>query len=222
MERKIITRRISEIKGDISRLSNALYAMDTTDIQRYPDNYELLSVDAALRGEKIACKLRHLLYASTNAPKGLYLLSASAAHGIQIRNEGGIIEITLPCLFPKRKRKLDSEFLLDPLYYALDKYIEERPVNKYRHCVVCFSHIYDRELPMRRIRDYDNIEIKQILDIVTAFLMVDDGGALCDAYSSTELGDTDCSKISVMEKSRFPDWLAARRSKVEPIPDSTD
>lgn len=55
MERKIISHRIGSILDDISRLSNALYAMDTTDIQRYPDNYEVLSTDAALRAEKIAC-----------------------------------------------------------------------------------------------------------------------------------------------------------------------
>lgn len=70
MERKIISHRIGSILDDISRLSNALYAMDTTDIQRYPDNYEVLSTDAALRAEKIACRLRHLIYSSTTIRKG--------------------------------------------------------------------------------------------------------------------------------------------------------
>ena len=59
MDRKLISRRIGSILDDISRLSNVLYAMDTTDIQRYPDNYEILSTDAALRAERIACRLRH-------------------------------------------------------------------------------------------------------------------------------------------------------------------
>ena len=76
MERKIISHRIGSILDDISRLSNALYAMDTTDIQRYPDNYEVLSTDAALRAEKIACRLRHLIYSSTTIRKGDYLTSA--------------------------------------------------------------------------------------------------------------------------------------------------
>lgn len=47
MDRKLISHRIGSILDDISRLSNALYALDTTDIQRYPDNYETLSIDAA-------------------------------------------------------------------------------------------------------------------------------------------------------------------------------
>lgn len=82
MDRKLISHRIGSILDDISRLSNALYALDTTDIQRYPDNYETLSTDAALRAERIACRLRHLIYSSTTICKGDYLRSAGVMHGI--------------------------------------------------------------------------------------------------------------------------------------------
>ena len=91
MERKIISHRIGSILDDISRLSNALYAMDTTDIQRYPDNYEVLSTDAALRAEKIACRLRHLIYSSTTIRKGDYLTSAGIVHGIEVVYEDGVL-----------------------------------------------------------------------------------------------------------------------------------
>jgi hypothetical protein len=222
MERQIITKRIGEIIGDISRLSNALYAMDTTDIQRYPDNYETLSTDAALRGEKIACRLRHLLYASTCIPKEDYLISAGVIQGIEIANASGIFTITLPCLLPRRKQRQNTEFLHDPLYHSLNRYAETNPIPKYRHCVVCFSHIYNRELPERRIRDYDNLELKQILDIVSAFVMVDDGGILCDAYNTTEFGETDCTRVSVMDKDSFPHWLAERESTMESIKDFSE
>jgi len=219
MERHIITKRIGEIMGDISRLSNALYAMDTTDIQRYPDNYETLSSEAALRGEKIACRLRHLLYASTSITKKEYLLSASVIHGIEIEYENGIVEITLPCLLPKRKQRQSTEFLLDPLYFTLSRYADDNPLPKFNHCIICFSHIYNRELPERRIRDYDNLELKQILDVVSSFIMVDDGGNLCDAYNTTELGNADCTVISAMEKDSFADWIAARETSMESIVD---
>lgn len=69
MNRTILSQRISSILDDIQRLNSALFAMNTTDIQRYPDNYETLSTDAALRAEQIACRLRHILYASTNVQK---------------------------------------------------------------------------------------------------------------------------------------------------------
>lgn len=221
MERQVVTKRIGEILSDISRLSNALYAMDSTGM-RYPDNYELLSTDAALRAEKIACRLRHLLYASTSIAKKEYLTSAGVVHGITVKNENGIVEITLPSLLPRRKQRQSSEFLFDPLYFTLDRYADNNPLPKFRHCVVCFSHIYNRELPKRRIRDYDNLELKEILDAVSAFIMTDDGGLLCDAYNTTELGDTDCTIISVMDKDSFPGWLEAREKSMASIRDFSE
>ena len=219
MEKQIISKRISSILDDISRLSSALHAMNTTDIQRYPDNYEILSLDAALRSEYIACRMRHLIYASTGVKKATYLHSSAAVLDINIRENDGILEITIPCLLPKRRQRKSTEFLLDPLYFALDQYTENIAITRHRHCVVCFSHIYDQNLPIRRIRDYDNIELKEILDVISTFIMVDDTGLLCDAYNTTELGDTDCTCISVMSKDRFPEWLDNKKNQLESIKD---
>lgn len=145
MDRKLISHRIGSILDDISRLSNALYALDTTDIQRYPDNYETLSIDAALRAERIACRLRHLIYSSTTIRKGDYLKSAGATHGITVNCEDRVLEVTLPCLLPKRKQRQSDEFLLDPLYFVLDQYAREHPLPYYRDCVVCFAQVYQRQ-----------------------------------------------------------------------------
>ena len=51
MNRALLSKRISSLLAEVSRLSNALCAMNTMDLQRYPENYELLSTDAALRAE---------------------------------------------------------------------------------------------------------------------------------------------------------------------------
>lgn len=219
MERKIISQRIAEILDDIPRLSNALYAMDTTDIQRYPDNYEVLSTDAALRAERIACRLRGLIYATTSICKEDYLVRAAEAHGIEIGYEDGIMEITLPGLLPKKKQKRSSEFLLDPLHFALDHYADQHSMPRFRECVVCISHIYDQELPGRRILDYDNLQQKQFLDTIATFVMADDSGLLCDAYNTTELGEEDCTRIFIMDKSRFAGWLAERENSLKAISD---
>lgn len=219
MERRIISQRIAGILDDINRLSNALYAMDTTDIQRYPDNYEVLSTDAALRSEKIACRLRHLIYSTTSIKKAEYLNSAGVIHGIEIRHEDGVIEVTLPSLLPKRKQRQSTEFLLDPFYFTLSQYTEAHPLPKFTDCVVCFSHVYSQELPARRVRDYDNLELKQLLDVLSTFIMADDSGILCDAYNTTELGEKDCTRIFVMDKSKFPGWLSEREEGLKSISD---
>ena len=100
MDRAILSKRITSILSDISRLNSALYALNTTDIQRYPENYEVLSTDAALRAERIACRLRHIIYAATPIKKEEYLTSAAVMQGVEIQEEDGIIEIKLPCLLP--------------------------------------------------------------------------------------------------------------------------
>ena len=218
-QRNMITQQIGTVLDDISRLTNALYAMDTTDIQRYPDNYEVLSTDAALRAEKIACGLRHLIYSTTNIKKADYLGMACDFQGIELRYQEQILEVTLPSLLPKRRNRKSVEFLLDPLHFFLSRYAGQNPLPKFRECVVCFSHIYSRDLPAGRIHDYDNLELKQILDVLASYIMVDDTGLLCDAYNTPEFGETDCTRIFVMEKNRFPSWLAEREMGLKSISD---
>ena len=88
-----------------------------------------------------------------------------------------------------------------------------------QHCVVCFSHVYCQDLPKRRVRDYDNLELKQFLDVAASFILTDDSGLLCDAYNTTELGETDCTRISIMDSAHFPEWLAERQVALQSITD---
>ncbi len=219
MNRAILSQRITSILGDLNRLTNALYAMNTTDIQRYPDNYEVLSTDAALRAENIACRLRHLIYSTTNIKKEEYLTSAAVMQGIVVEEKEGILEITLPCLLPKRKQRQSTEYLLDPFTTAMSQYAKSHPLPLLRHCVVCFSHVYCQDLPKRRVRDYDNLELKQFLDVAASFILTDDSGLLCDAYNTTELGESDCTRISIMDSARFPKWLSERQAALRSITD---
>lgn len=219
MDRQILNKRIAGIKSDEEKLARTLTALENTDLAEYPENYEMLSVDAAFRSELITCRLRQLIYITTNVKKSEYLASAGIVQGIEINVDDGVLEVTLPCLLPKKKQRRSTDFLIDPLYFTLSSYAANHKLPRFEHCVVCFSNIYDKELPLRRVRDYDNLELKQILDVVAAFVMVDDTGLLCDAYNTTELGDSDCTRITVMEKEHFPKWLEERKSTIQDISD---
>lgn len=215
----MISAQIGELLNSLSRLNNNICAMDTMDIQRYPENYEVISTEAALRAERIACKLRSLLFASTGVPKREYLLKASGEHGIEIGYEDGVMEVTLPRLLPKKKTRQSSLFLTEPLHAALEQYAEEHPMPRFRECVVCISHVYGHDLPDWCLLDYDNLQQKQILDTVALYVMLDDSGLLCDAYNTTELGEKDCTRIYVMEKGRFGKWLSEREKQLKNISD---
>ena len=122
------------------RLSNALCAMNTMDLQRYPENYELLSTDAALRAEQIACRMRHLVYGFTTVQKHEDLTSAANVLGITITAQPGLVEITLPGLLPKKKQR-SAEYLTDPLEQALGQFVKDHPLSHFESCIICFCHI---------------------------------------------------------------------------------
>ena len=61
MDRTVITKRINRLAFDIEKLKSTLAAIENTDIARYPENYNMLATDAALRSELIACRMRRLV-----------------------------------------------------------------------------------------------------------------------------------------------------------------
>lgn len=219
MNRQIITRRICDVRNNLQRLSNHLLAMDSLDIQRYPENYETMSTEAALLSEKVTCQMRNLLYATASIPKQEFLVRAGEIHDISIQYENGLLEIRLPRLLPKKKSRQSSLFLIDPLNAALAHYGKVHALPRFRECTVCICHVYETELPDWCLLDYDNLQQKQILDVIALHVMADDSGLLCDAFNTTELGKSDGTRIFVMEKIRFPEWLSGRQKEAETTSD---
>lgn len=219
MNRFTLSARLSRIQEEIPKLSNTISAMKITDTDAYGKEYEELSLDAALRAERIACSLRNLIFAANLIEKPVLMEKTAEIQGIEIRHTNDHVEIILPGLMPKRTKRVNTTYLTDPLYYNLQSYTREHTLPHFKECVVCFSHIFDRNLSSRRIRDYDNLECKQILDTAASFLMTDDSGLFCDAYHTTEFGDKDCTILTIMETSAFPKWLKEQKEKGNSISD---
>lgn len=217
MDTKIILQRISTIEEHTDKLKNSIFAMKMTDLQKYPANYEELSVDAALRAERIACQLRNLIYVAGVTSKTEYMRKAAKAHGIRIKYKDEILTIQLPGLLPKRKAHVNTAFINEPLHYALKEYLEHEALPLFGDCVVCFIQVYDQRLPLRRIRDYDNLEFKQILDTISPFVLKDDSGLFCDSYHTTRLEDSDYTSVYVMEKAAFPEWLKGQKNSISDL-----
>ena len=207
-----LLQRIGNIEDNLDKLKNSIFAMKMTDIQKYPANYEELSTDAALRSERITCNLRNLIYATIPEGKAAYMERAAKTHGIEIGFDKGILTLRLPGLLPKRKVHTNTAFINEPLHYALKQHLEAEPLPLFKHCVVCLVQVYDQKLPPRRIRDYDNLEFKQILDTISPFVLEDDSGLFCDSYHTTMLGTSDFTSVNIMEKDAFPEWLKEQKN----------
>lgn len=202
IKKKTLDTSIQRLQGELCRLNNDLCAVGATDALRYPENFAEATLAAALRGERLTCSLRQLVYTGATK-KAEYLSSAASAQGIVIQHQGQHITITLPSLLPKR-RGHSSEFLTDPLFFALSEYAMVHQIGRLDHAVVCFIHTYGQEAPTR---DYDNIESKQLLDVVAMFTLEDDGGQYCDVYHTTRTGAASLTEIHVMSRASFPKWL---------------
>ena len=210
MDKQAIYQQTRKAETELTKLQSIVFALQTVDFQKHSANYEELSTEAAYKAERLACQLRRLVYITDFTGESDYMKHAAEAQGIHISLDNGILSVTLPALFPKRKLRSNTAFLHDPLNYALHEFVKEQNFPLYRDCIVCFIQVYDKSLSRKRIRDYDNLEIKQYLDAVAAWFLVDDGGLLCDAYQTTELGEADCTRMFIMEKPRFPAWLDER------------
>lgn len=213
MNKYTLSTRLSRIQEELPKLSSTLSAMKITDTDTYGKNYEELSLDAALRAERIACSLRNLIFAANLVSKPLLMENVAAMQEISMKHDTDHVEITLPGLLPKRTKRVNTTYLTDPLYYCLETYAKEHTLPRFKECVVCFTHVFDRALSSRRVRDYDNLECKQILDTVASFLMTDDSGLFCDAYHTTEYGDRDYTLLTIMKTSCFPEWLKEQKEK---------
>lgn len=129
MNTTIIFQRLQGVEDEINKLNNILFALKTTDIQRYGANYEELSTDAALRAERIACQLRNLVYITDFTGKSTYMKLAANAQDIHISLEDEILSIRLPGLLPKRKVRTNTAFLHEPLNYALQEYLKSHSLS---------------------------------------------------------------------------------------------
>lgn len=122
MDRTTLNTRLERIQNEISKLVNTLYALNLTDSDTYPQNYEELSTDAALRAEKIACTLRNLIYSANLVPKPILMQKAADIQGITVTQIDCQVVITLPGLMPKKKKGSNPAFITEPLYQCLADY----------------------------------------------------------------------------------------------------
>lgn len=219
MNRNVISQRISDILSDTEKLKYQLRAIDTLDLRQFPKNYEIMSTEAALLSEKITCKLRSLIYASTDLRKHDYLKKAVAAHEVSVTFRDDILSISLPRLLPRRGGKYSSLFLTDTVHAALDHFNTHQPIRKYRKCAVCIVHEYDAGASDRLLFDFDNLQQKQLLDTIAVHVLTDDNALLCDVFCTAQIGESDRTTVFIMEKNRFPDWLLARRTDKKVISD---
>lgn len=209
MNQNYIQRKTQTILSVLDRTKLTVAAMNTIDAGAFPNEHLKLCSEAALLSERATCLLRNLTYATGNS-RTEYLQRAAQVQGIKVLYRDGIFTIEFPFL-PGKKRGIHStQYLFDPLHAALENFTREMAIPKFAECTICIEHIYDAKLFDSVIFDYDNLQNKQLIDTIAAYLLTDDNAALCDLYQTSFRSNRNCTRVYLMSKDQFVDWLLER------------
>lgn len=209
MNQNYLQRKLQTIQSILDRTKLTVSTLNTLDAGVFPNEYLKLCSDAALLSERATCLLRNLTYATGNS-RSEYLQQAAEAQGIKVMYSNGIFTIEFPFL-PGKKRGIHStQYLFDPLHAALESFTREIAIPRFTECTVCIEHIYDAELFDNVIFDYDNLQNKQLLDTIAAYLLTDDNAMLCDLFQTSLRSCRNCTRVYLMSKEQFAGWYLAR------------
>ena len=207
MKQQELSRRIQNINRLLGRIEQIIHSLQMLDPDMYPNDYLALCTEAALLSERATCLTRNIVYATSGQRRSMYLGHAASAQEIHISYHEGIFEVQLPVLLPHKQGKLSSQFLFDPLNTALTDFMLASSMPKFRECTICICHSYDAKLSQGVLFDYDNLQLKQLIDVIATHVLTDDNAKLCNVYHSCLPSDKNCTKVYIMPKDTFPKWL---------------
>lgn len=216
MNSKPLTTLVNELLDQHTRLGHDIAAIGQTDFTRFPENFIEVAGKATRRSENISMRLRQIVPDLNGRRKKRYrpMDDAIRTLGIEVYHTNNALTIIMPGITPTRAFNHKTEYLLDPLYHALSQYTIENQIPMHRKSVVVFTHIYNAELSTRRVKDYDNLECKNILDMVSCFALPDDSGLHCDVHHMLCFSDCDLTRIDVLNASDFAQWYTQTGSKI--------
>lgn len=197
---------IEDMTGELIRQSCDLLAtvrkINETDYNSEIKNFEYLTDRLEILSEKFACSVRDFSTKTFVANRYEVMDKASEMLGIEVRKDGNAVVIDLPFLLPRKKGK-ENKFIGDPLRYRLEEISKIEDLKIRDRAVICIIHTYDNVNKNARCYDYDNLESKKILDIITLFTLTDDAPEYCDVYQTVQLSDRDKTRIIVMPFDEF-------------------
>lgn len=199
MNDMLFFQQLDRLNHDVVKLQNTLTAYGITDPTIYPDNFEKLGLDLALQAEAVACSTRTMVSKFMTDGRPQMIREVSKAHGIWIEQNKLGYEIIMPYLMTKRSGRHSVMFLLEPLSYALKQYTKKYPIERMKHAVIWFIYEYAEETPERHIRDYDNIESKEILDLINTHFLLDDGARFCELHYSMKRGKKNRTRVIISQ-----------------------
>lgn len=163
--------------------------------------------NSLIRLEKNVIKLRSII--SRVAPDRSYPQKDALVtlHEISIEEDIHWIKISMPAVVPGKKRRTSPPYLIQPLRDALAEWVRTEGHALFRSCVIVVEHEYDATCGVPRYLDYDNIEVKGIIDVITSRLLTDDSSRLVHIHQAAKDSNRDRTNLYVMSQYSFWHWV---------------
>ena len=135
--RKIDTSKVKpemdfeQIQKDLEKFKNhtSMPQDDVKKLMNYVGKFERLIADENYQeleysAECFMCNLRDILANLKREPRKEAIVKCADSMGITVQKTNGVLEVTLPMILPTKK-KAKSEYLFEPLLFAMDKASKE-------------------------------------------------------------------------------------------------
>ena len=159
---------------------------------------ELLRITIDL--ELLCRNARRLLLQTSVVKKETLIAQACSIREFDVEERDNAVHITLPILPLKKTGNANCSYITEPLMWCLEKYHEEHPPHKYDKARITVCHCYPEDTPIRMVRDYDNIEVKKVIDILTLYYLRDDNMGCCEVLHTSRFSDQIKTEITVSDR----------------------
>lgn len=187
---------------NVEEISTGLKKLKETDHLSDNKNFENLCDELYFLSERHTSNFRQFIQNTYVKNRNEVMSNSCDISGIDVCKKDGKVFITLPCLLPRKKGN-EHKFIGEPLRYKLEELSKNVNLKIREKAVVCIIHTYDNANKKARCYDYDNLETKKFLDIITLYTLIDDAPQFCDVYHTIRFSDQDKTTIIVMPISSF-------------------
>lgn len=152
---------------------------------------------AVLEGERLAVGLREMMITQTIEEKATLMKCISKVNGFYVYKDGADVVIELPALPICRYDTGINRFVVDPLRYGLEEFIRNTGHKSFEYGKVEVIHVRTEDTPIRKLSDYRDWEVRNILDTVAHYLFVGKSMQNFQYSHMSTLGDEDWTQLRV-------------------------
>lgn len=113
--------------------------------------------------------------------------------------------LSLPITLPKYGEKSKS-LLSENLMSELKIFNQNNQLNKFEKAVFVFINNISNNVSTNKVRDNDNYEYKDIINVLAFWFLPDDSFKCCNIYNGTKISDKNSTEIFIVPTDKFADF----------------